>query len=101
MIKSVKLGHLVAAAALAASASTAFAQAGYVQSPDGKVVMDPFGLCWRTSYWTPANANSDCDSDLAPKAVAAPAAPPRVAAPPPPPAGWPPAKPAGLRIVRK
>jgi OmpA-OmpF porin, OOP family len=89
MIKSVKLGHLVAAAALAASASTAFAQAGYVQSPDGKVVMDPFGLCWRTGYWTPANAYQDCDSDLAPKAVAAPAAAPRVAAPPPPPAPTP------------
>jgi OmpA-OmpF porin, OOP family len=84
MIKSVKLGHLVAAAALAASASTAFAQAGYVQSPDGKVVMDPFGLCWRTGYWTPANAYQDCDADLAPKAAAAPAAAPRVAAPPPP-----------------
>jgi OmpA-OmpF porin, OOP family len=89
MIKSVKLGHLVAAAALAASASTAFAQAGYVQSPDGTVVMDPFGLCWRTAYWTPANAYSGCDSDLAPKAVAAPAAAPRVAAPPPPPAAAP------------
>jgi OmpA-OmpF porin, OOP family len=87
MIKSVKLGHLVAAAALAASASTAFAQAGYVQSPDGKVVMDPFGLCWRTGYWTPANAYQDCDADLAPKA--APAAAPRVAAPPPPPAAAP------------
>jgi OmpA-OmpF porin, OOP family len=84
MIKSVKLGHLFAAAALAASASTAFAQAGYVQSPDGKVVMDPFGLCWRTGYWTPANAYNECDADLAPKA--APAAAPRVAAPPPPPA---------------
>jgi OmpA-OmpF porin, OOP family len=94
MIKSVKLGHLVAAAALAASASTAFAQAGYVQSPDGKVVMDPFGLCWRTSYWTPANAYQDCDSDLAPKAAAAPAAAPRVAAPPPPAAAPAPAAPA-------
>jgi OOP family OmpA-OmpF porin len=62
---------------------------------------NPFGLCWRTSSWTPEKAIAECDPDLvkkpAPKPMAAPApavapAPPPppppapVAAPPPPPA---------------
>ncbi len=95
MIKSVKLGQMIAAVALAASASTAFAQTGYVTSPDGKVVMDPFGLCWRTAHWTPANAFKDCDADLMPKSAAPaprPAAAPAPAARPSTPA--PAAKPA-------
>ena len=68
---------------------------GYVLSPDGKVVKDPFDLCWRTSFWTPGNATAECDKDLLPKvappapAAAAPVAPaptpvapvPRAAAP--------------------
>jgi OOP family OmpA-OmpF porin len=58
----------------------------------GEVVVDPFGLCWRTSYWTPAAAAKDpagcrCDKDLLPPDVCGPKAPvaaPVVAAPPPP-----------------
>jgi OOP family OmpA-OmpF porin len=52
----------------------------------GEVVIDPYGLCWRTSFWTPAAAAKDpagctCDKDLLPKEacsapVAAPVAPP-------------------------
>jgi OmpA-OmpF porin, OOP family len=52
---------------------------GYVLSPDGKVVKDPFDLCWRAGgIWSPASATQECDKDLMPKAVA-PVAP--VAAP--------------------
>ena len=57
----------------------------YVIDGRGEVAMDPFGLCWRTNYWTPAAAAKDpagckCDKDLLPKEVcepkaAAPAAP--------------------------
>jgi OOP family OmpA-OmpF porin len=44
----------------------------YAVDGRGEVVVDPFGLCWRTNYWTPAAAAKDpavgvCDKDLAPK----------------------------------
>ena len=98
MNKSVKMSAL---AALFASASgAAMAQqpltdikaatpvSGYVQDARGNIVRDPFGLCWRTGYFTPALAQAECDPDLVPKA-AAPIAPPPVvpgAAPVTPPA---------------
>ncbi|HLB16455.1 MAG TPA: OmpA family protein [Burkholderiales bacterium] len=78
--------------ALAVAASPFFAspaaaqQAGYWVDGRGAVVKDPYNLCWRTSYWTPALANIECDPDLVPRAapVAAPvppAAPPKPAPP--------------------
>jgi OmpA-OmpF porin, OOP family len=91
MKKPVTLAHLVAATILAATTTVATAQtgnptnSGYVLSPDGKVVVDPFGLCWRTGFWTPANAIKGCDEDLMPKAAPAPAPAP-AAAPAPAPA---------------
>ena len=84
MNKPVKMAHLIATAVFAAASTAAVAQTGnggYVGSPDQQVVVDPFGLCWRTSAWTPASANQDCDADLLPKPAPAPAPPP-----PPPPA---------------
>jgi OmpA-OmpF porin, OOP family len=99
MKKPGTLAHLVAATILAASASVATAQtgnpsnSGYVLSPDGKVVVDPFGLCWRTGYWTPADAIKGCDDDLLPKAAPAPAPAPAAA----PPAARPPAAPPAAR----
>jgi OOP family OmpA-OmpF porin len=41
--------------------------------------MDPYGLCWRTGFWTPAAAAKDpngckCDKDLLPKEVCEPKA---------------------------
>jgi OOP family OmpA-OmpF porin len=67
----------------------------YARDPSNAVIKDPFGLCWRTGYWTPAAASADpavaeCDPDLAPKPKPAP--PP----PPPPPAPKPAPKPAPL-----
>ena len=70
-----------------ASASAAIAQTsgidmkgtvGYVIDARGNVAKNPFGLCWRTGYWTPAMAIAECDPDLvkkeeAPAPVAAPA----------------------------
>ncbi|MDQ2820072.1 MAG: OmpA family protein [Pseudomonadota bacterium] len=36
----------------------------YVQDARGVIVRDPFGLCWRTGYWTPADAVPGCDAPL-------------------------------------
>jgi OOP family OmpA-OmpF porin len=67
--------------------TTAIAQdkQGYWHS-SGAVVKDPYGLCWRAGYWTPAMAIAECDPDLVPKPASAPAAPPPApkAAPPAP-----------------
>ncbi|MEB0134917.1 OmpA family protein [Actimicrobium sp. CCC2.4] len=62
----------------------------YVQDARGVIVRDPFGLCWRTGYWTPADAVPGCDGEIAkpaPVAVVAPApapAPAPVVVPPAP-----------------
>jgi OmpA-OmpF porin, OOP family len=60
----------------------------YVIDGRGEVATDPFGLCWRTGFWTPAAAATDkngctCDKDLIPKEVCEPkaAAAPAAAAP--------------------
>jgi OOP family OmpA-OmpF porin len=95
-----KTGTLLAAAALALSATSfntaaqteSESNAGYATSgPANTIWKSPFGACWRTGYWTPAMANSECDPDLVPKpapvVTPAPAAP--VAPPPPPPAAAP------------
>jgi OOP family OmpA-OmpF porin len=60
----------------------------YVQDSRGVIVRDPFGLCWRTGYWTPADAVPGCDGEIA---KPAPAPAPVVAAPAPMPAPAPPA----------
>lgn len=63
----------------------------YVQDARGVVARNPWGLCWRTGYWTPADALPGCDAPLAPKEepapppVAAVAPAPAPPAPPPPP----------------
>jgi OOP family OmpA-OmpF porin len=56
----------------------------YVLDASGMIVKNPFGLCWRTTSWTPAKAIAECDPDLVakpqPKAapIPAPAAAPAV-----------------------
>ncbi|MCP5266174.1 MAG: OmpA family protein [Burkholderiaceae bacterium] len=82
MNKSVKLSLVAATIATAFSvgiAAPAAASDGYVTSPSGEAVKDPFGLCWRSPSWTPANAIAGCDDDLLPK----PAAPKPAVAPAP------------------
>ena len=65
------------------------------------MVKNPFGLCWRTGYWTPAGAAADkewgcqCDKDLIAKEICEP--PP----PPPPPAPPPPVEPAPVKLLPK
>lgn len=57
----------------------------YVQDSRGSIVRNPFGLCWRTGYWTPADAVPGCDAPLcvAPEKLENGKC---VAPPPPPPA---------------
>jgi OOP family OmpA-OmpF porin len=101
-------------AASAAMAGSAYAQSGapyaplttdiqakkpnsaYVQDARGVIARNPYGLCWRTGYWTPADAVPGCDLPLcvAPEKLengkcVAPPAPPVVEAPPAPPVAAP------------
>ena len=39
-------------------------KSAYVQDARGIIARDPFGLCWRTGYWTPADAVPGCDLPL-------------------------------------
>ncbi len=78
----------VAAVTLGLCASLAQAQVNsvYVIDGRGEVATSPFGLCWRTGFWTPAAAATDkngckCDKDLIPKSVCEPAAAAPMAAP--------------------
>ncbi|MCG6875335.1 MAG: OmpA family protein [Betaproteobacteria bacterium] len=85
--------HLLAAGlvVIAASASQAFAQSGmlanapkgplggpeaYVNDARNQIVKNPYGLCWRTRWWTPATAVCECDKDLMPSAACTVAAAP-------------------------
>ncbi|MEO7761466.1 MAG: OmpA family protein [Casimicrobiaceae bacterium] len=85
----------------------------YVLSATGpennNVVKSAYLLCWRTGYWTPAQAIRDCDPDLikappAPPPSTPPAVPPpapSVAPPPAPaPAPPPPPPPAAPRVQK-
>ncbi len=98
---------LSAAVALGMGVNGAYAQDhGYVMAPtsDNVVVKNPFGLCWRTGYWTPAMATLECDPDLVPKPAPAPAPAPTVAPPPAPapapaPAPKPAPKPASEKVT--
>ena len=66
----------------------------YVQDARGVIVRNPFGLCWRTGYWTPADAVPGCDLPICVepeklengKCVAPPPPPAPVAEPAPAPA---------------
>ncbi len=76
--------QMLTLAALLASAQTAMAQTdivrktpGYWASTNGNIVVDPFGLCWHTGYFTPDMAQIECDPDLIAKAPpVTPPAPP-------------------------
>jgi OmpA-OmpF porin, OOP family len=66
----------------------------YLQDGRGVIARDPYGLCWRTGYWTPSDAVVGCDGELvspAPKATAPAPVPmaPAVVAPMPAPVAAP------------
>ena len=121
MKKTAKLGVLLATV-IAAVSGTAIAQSkdipgaknapAYVLDQRGNVVVDPFGLCWRTPWWTPQLAGIDgpkgagcaCDKAVLPKEVCEPPPPPPPpaprAAPPPPPPPPPAPKPAAPGVEK-
>ena len=75
------LVKLVIAASAVASFSASAQQdikastpnSAYVQDGRGVIATDPFGLCWRTGYYTPADAVAGCDAPLVKEAAPAPA----------------------------
>ena len=84
-----QLSKISLLATLGMSASVALAQVpnndGYLFDTRGVVARSGFGLCWKTTRWTPAMAVAECDPDLVkkpepPKAAPAPAATPKPAA---------------------
>jgi OOP family OmpA-OmpF porin len=96
----------VAALVLGATATVALAQQGrgtqgYLTDQRNGIVKDPFNLCWRTGYFTPALANCECDVDLLPREVCFPPAPKPAVAPPAKPAPKPAAKPAPKPVTEK
>jgi OOP family OmpA-OmpF porin len=85
MLKKITLALLISTAAAGAFAQTitdiqAKSSSAYAQDGRGNIVRNPYGLCWRTGYWTPADAVPGCDGELVPP-VAKPIAPPVAAAP--------------------
>jgi OOP family OmpA-OmpF porin len=90
---NLKMTGAAVAFALATLAGTAQAATpGYVSSSENQVWTSPYGLCWKTTDWTPEKAAAPCDAvrtvqvaSPPPVAVAAPppAPTPLVAAPPP------------------
>ena len=87
MKKLNKVASLFASAALAASATGAFAQAktidNWVNSQGIPWKNGTNELCWRNANWTPATAHPDCDGALKPPPPAPPPAPRAAPAPAP------------------
>jgi OmpA-OmpF porin, OOP family len=83
MNKLIKLAF-AASAVVAMSASAQTIQdiqakkpnSAYVQDSRGVITRDPYGLCWRTGYWTPADAVPGCDGEIVKAAAPAPAVTP-------------------------
>lgn len=83
LMTSLTLSALVAAAlgSAVANAQSFPEKTAYLIDQRGAVAKNAFGQCWRTGYWTPAQAIAECDPDLVKKADAAPkTAPPAVIA---------------------
>jgi len=84
-----QISKIALLATLGMGASVALAQVpnndGYLFDTRGAVAKSGFGLCWKTTRWTPAMAIAECDPELVkkpepPKPAAPPAATPKPAA---------------------
>ena len=81
---NLKVTGAAVAFALAAIAGTANAGVpGYVADTQNQIWTSPYGLCWKTTDWSPEKAAAPCD---AVRRVEAPVPPPVAVAPPPAPA---------------
>lgn len=102
-----KLAKLVfaASAVVAINASAQDFQAktpysAYVQDSRGVIAKSPFGQCWHTGYWTPADSVGGCDGEIVKAAAPAPApAAAPAAAPAPAPAAAPVAAPVSEKVT--
>jgi OOP family OmpA-OmpF porin len=69
----------VALTLVALSGAAGAASPGYVTNTQNQVWTSPYGLCWRTTGWSPENASAPCDArpraEAPPPVAAAPAAP--------------------------
>jgi OOP family OmpA-OmpF porin len=74
-------GAAVAFALAALAGTTQAAVPGYVSNSTDQVWTSPYGLCWKTTDWTPEKAAAPCD---AVRRVEAPVPPPVAVAPAPP-----------------
>lgn len=77
-MKQQRLTAVIAALGALACTTTIQAQTptgAYLTDTRNEVAKSGFGLCWRTSSWTPAAAIAECEPELAPKPVAAAPAP--------------------------
>ncbi|MFN7835008.1 MAG: outer membrane protein OmpA [Burkholderiaceae bacterium] len=74
MKKPSTLVQVLLATAIGATSSVALAdnptKSGYITDGRTVVVKDPYGLCWKSPFWTPAMAIAECDPDLIPKPIA-------------------------------
>jgi len=84
-----------------ADASAQGTTQGYLTDTRGAIVKNPFNLCWRTGYWSPALAVAECDPDLVPRPAPKPAAPAPAAKPKPAVPAAPAAKPAAPAAAAK
>lgn len=83
---------------VAMAQASAADKSGYLVDQRGGVAKSGTGLCWRTSYWTPALAIAECDPDLVKVAKVEEPAPKPAAAVAPAPAPTPTPKPAAQRV---
>ncbi len=72
MLNKLAIGLAIGITASAASAQSVTniqanpTKSAYMQDGRGVITRSGTGLCWRTSYWTPADAVAGCDGELAP-----------------------------------
>lgn len=73
MLKKLAFGLVIGTAFSAASAQTNIQanpnSSAYLQDSRGVITRSQQGLCWRTNYWTPADAVPGCDGELVPPIV--------------------------------
>lgn len=83
MLIKLAIGLVIGSVALGTLAQTSTdiqartGNSAYAQDGRSVIVRNPYGLCWRTGYWTEANAVTGCDGQLAPPVakITAPAIP--------------------------
>jgi OOP family OmpA-OmpF porin len=93
MFIKLAFGLVIGSAAIATHAQTITdiktqtGHSAYAQDGRNVIVRNPFGLCWRSGYWTPSDAVPGCDGQLAPPVakITAPPVPALQDTPPAPP----------------